>query len=408
MTIVSGLLYLRLQSEKNNQSKTLTGCIFVVTLITGILSNRIYLFTGLAPLALTALICTKGGDRPRVYYLTALKDNQRKALLFLLFVALSLFATHLVYGHLTIQCSPNVDFNPGWTIASSLSFMWRHPSLYGAYLSSFLLVYPGSRRKIAIFLESTIKRGSISQDLLLAGMTFLSLASASWGIYLFILGEQEVFHARYIISGILLLPFLFLLAISPIIITVIPTRIKSYALPFTAFLGVAILSSLNGIFSRYRLVFSDDFTHEWIGKHREPSQQLRNEEASLIFAPFWDVEVGIYLDRHVTILPVGGNGMPDLWAHSKDLFTKAIMKMETNKHPIFYYSSSSSLPSGLIAAWGIPDDAKKTKDDATGQEYLILKYTEETKRRKILSGLSHRLGSYAQNCDRQSAFFMDR
>ena len=100
--------------------------------------------------------------------------------------------------------------------------------------------------------------------------------------------------------------------------------------------------------------------------------------------------------------------MPDLWAHGRDLFTKAIMKMETNKDPIFYYSSSSSLPSGLITAWGIPDEAKTTKDDARGQEYLILKYTEETKRRKILSRLSHRLGSYAHNCDRQSAFFIDR
>lgn len=409
MTIVSGLLYLRLQSEKSNKPKTLTGCIFVMTLITGILSNRIFLFTGLAPLALTALICAMGEARPRGWCLTALKENQRKALLFVLLMALSLFLTHLVYGYLNIQCSPDVELNPEWTIASSLDFMWRHPSLYGAYLSSFLLVYPNSRRKIAMFLESIIQRGSlISQDLLLAGMTFLSLASASWGSYLLFLGEQDIFQPRYIISGILLLPFILLLAISPLIITVEPTRLRAFALPFTAFLGIAILSNLNGIFSSRQIVFSDASTSEWIGKHREPSQQLRNEKADIIFAPFWDVEVGIYLDRHVTILPVGENGLPDMWAHGRSLFTKAITKMETNKNPIFYYSSSSSLPSGLITAWGIPDEAKKTKDDATGQEYLILKYTEETKRRKILSGLSQKLRTYSQNCNRQSALFMER
>jgi len=409
MTIVSGLLYFRLQSEKSNTSKALTGYIFVVALISGILSNRIFLFTGLAPLALTALISAKGGGMPRGWCLTALKDNQHKALLFALLVALSLFLTHLVYGYLNIQCSPDVELNPEWTIASSLEFMWKHPSLYGAYLSSFLLVYPNSRRKIAIFLGSIMQRGSlISQDLLLAGMTFLSLASASWGGYLFILGEQEIFQPRYIISGILLLPFLLLLAISPMIITVVPTRLRAFSLPFTAFLGIAIISNLNGMFSRRQLVFSDDSTSEWIGKHREPSQQLRNEKAGIIFAPFWDVEVGIYLDRHVTVLPVGGDGLPDIWAHGRSLFTKAIKKMETNKNPIFYYSSSSSLPSGLIKAWGIPDEAKKTKDDATGQEYLILKYTEENKRRRILSGLSHKLRTYSQNCNRQSALFMER
>ena len=409
MTIVSGLLYLRLQSEKSNKSKTLTGCIFVVTLITGILSNRVFLFTGLAPLALTVLICAKGGGRPRGWYLTALKENQHKALLFVFLAALSLFLTHLVYGHLNIQCSPDIELNPEWTIASSLDFTRKHPSLYGAYLSSFLLVYPYSRRKITIFLESIIQKGSrICQDSLLAAMTFLSLASASWGSYLFILGEQEIFQPRYIISGILLLPFLLLLAISPIIITFVPTKLRAFALPFTAFLGIATISNLNGIFSRRQIVFSDDSTSEWIGKHREPSQKLRNEKAGIIFAPFWDVEIGIYLDRHVTILPVGGNGLPDMWAHGRSLFTKAITKMETNKNPIFYYSSSSSLPSGLITAWGIPDEAKKTKDDATGQEYLILKYTEETKRSKILSGVTNKLRTYSQNCNRQSALFMER
>ena len=222
------------------------------------------------------------------------------------------------------------------------------------------------------------------------------------------MGEQEVFQPRYIISGILLLPFLILLAISPIIITVIPTRVKALALPFTAFLGVALISNLNGMFSRYQHVFSDDFASKSIGKHRDPSQLLRNEKAGIVFAQFWDIEVGIYLDRNITILPVGANGLPDMWAHGRSLFTKALMRIETNKDPIFFYSSSSSLPSGLISAWGIPDDAEKTKDSETGQEYLILKYTDETKRRKILSGLSQKLGSYSQNCDRQSALFMER
>jgi len=409
MTTLSGLLYLRLQSAESNKSKSLIGFIFTVTVIAGISSNRLFLFTSLIPLALTALICAKDVDGRNGWGITTLKENRHKVLLFVLLATLSLFATHLVYVYLEIQCSPDVDLNPVWTIASSLNFMWKHPSLYGAYLSSFLLVYPNSRRRIAIFLEWIAQRGSlISQDLLLAGMTFLSLVSASWVSYLFILGEQEVFQPRYIISGILLLPFLLLLALSPIIITVVPTRLRAFALPFTAFLGIAILSNLNGIFSRRQFVFSDNSTSEWIGKHREPSQQLRNEKAGMIFAPFWDVEVGIYLDRHVTILPVGGDGLPDIWAHGRSLFTKAIKKMETNKNPIFYYSSSSSLPSGLITAWGIPDEAKKTKDGATGQEYLILKYTEEAKRRRILSGLSHKLRTYSQNCNRQSALFMER
>ena len=409
MTTLSGLIYLRLQSAESNKFKSLVGFILTVTVITGILSNRLFLFTGLLPLALTALLCVKDGSGPKEWGLSTLKENQHKALLFVLLAALSLFITHLVYGYLEIQCSPDVVLNPRWTISSSLNFMWKHPSLYGAYLSSFLLVYPNSRRKIAVFLESVMQRGSLmSQDLLLAGMTFLSLASASWGSYLFILGEQDFFQPRYIISGILLLPFLLLLAISPIMISVVPARIRAFALPCTAFVGVATISSLNGIFNGGQLVFSDDFASKWIGKHREASRLLQNEESSIIFAPFWDVEIGIYMDRHVTILPVGGNGLPDMWAHGKSLFTKAIMKMETNKDPIFYYSSSSSLPSNLITAWGIPDATKKTKDDATGQEYLILKYTEEAKRRKILSGLSHKLSSYSQNCDRQSALFMER
>ena len=56
----------------------------------------------------------------------------------------------------------------------------------------------------------------------------------------------------------------------------------------------------------------------------------------------------------------------------------------------------------------VADEAEKTKDDGTGQEYLILKYTDEAKRSKILSVLSHKLRTYSQNCNRQSALFMER
>ena len=410
LTILCGLLYISLKTECRSSSRRAWAAFLVALIAMGIISNRLFIFTCLMPLGLAELldrINRTGGKRlkePRFY--------SRRLRLIGFSIVFSVFLTYLAFNYLEIQCAPKVDWNPIWTITSSIDFIWRHPSLLLSSVSSLLLLHPKSSRELGIFFRSEIPRDSVSGcNIFLSGMSFLSFSSASWTGYIFLLGESDMFQPRYVIIGILLIPLLLASLASHVLARIPPFPVKDWIPRLIYITGVSSILLANKTFANFSPVLSNGFAHGSIRKHATPAKFMKEEKAKVIFSSFWDVEVGIYLENRTIILPIGGDGRPDLWAHGKSLFRNAILKLEATDDPIYFYVSNSSRPREVIQAWGTPDKVDMSTAaslDHARSEFLILKYIEPLKRQKIIRHLRQRLDTYSQDCNRGSALFAER
>ena len=410
LTILCGLIYLRLTIERRFSARKVLSACLVALIAVGIISNRLFIFTCIMPLGLAMLLdrinksdC-KGLKEPRIC--------RRRLELFGVSIAFSVFLTYLAFSYLEIQCAPKVAWNPMWTVATSIDFMWRHPSLFLSSISSLLLINTKSRRAIGIFFRSEMPRESLSGcHTFISGISFLSFSSASWMGYIFLLGESDMFQARYVIIGILLMPFLFTSLASQVLARVPAFPITDWTLRLIYMTGVSCILLANKTFADFNPMLSNGFSHGSIRKHATPAELMKEEKAKVIFSFFWDVEIGIYLENGTIVLPIGGDGLPDLWAHGKGLFQKAILKLEATDDPIYFYVSKNSRPRELIKAWGTPDRVSISTAgglDLVRSEFLIFKYTEPLKRQKIIRHLSQKLDAYSQNCNRSSALFAER
>lgn len=410
LTILCGLIYLRLTEEKRCSPRRVLSACLVALITTGIISNRLFIFTCLIPLGLVSLL-----DQINNSGFKRLKESRiyrRRLQLIGFSIAFSAFITYLAFSYLDIQCAPRVTWSPMWTITSSIHFMWRHPSLFVSSISSLLLLLPKSRGEIRAFFSSEVPRGSRSGcNTFLSGISFLSFSSASWTGYIFLLGESDMFQPRYVIIGILLVPFLLASLGSQILAKHPPLQVNNWIPRLIYVTGISCILLANKTFANFNPVLPNGFAHGSIRKHAVPAKLMKEEKAKVIFSSFWDVEIGIYLENGTIILPVGKDGLPDLWAHGKSLFQKAILKLEATDDPIYFYVSNNSRPLNLIKIWGTPDKVDISTAGDLGlvrSEFLILKYAEPLKRQKIIRHISQKLDTYSQNCNRGSALFAER
>jgi len=382
----------------------------------GITSNKLFIFTALAPALLATYTLTSLESRRWNIFseLRTLLFRHKKLLALLtgaVFIGLAIGRT------LNAQCSLPVIMRPLKTYGELFDFGLRS-KYYGIGFISIILFIAYSIYSLWKDTQESqsgiVRRGGNTEMILSAlGCLFLGFSTLSPLAYIWLLGEPETLPVRYVLilgAGICCLFVMIACRLVQMIGHLLRQNITDL-LKIGIYVGMATLLAAEG-FSVIRINghIEDAFANSFSSRRQNKVKTLdtlHELELTQGLSDFWGTEIALVSDldssskKRLEIEPVLSNGKPDLWAHSKYQFMNSKGKI---KNYDFVVSTSVDFEKSIIDSYGSPSLTKDLPE--IGGKLLL--YQNMNARERIRKIIKTKLKKFNRQCDRNRIGFEDR
>jgi hypothetical protein len=381
----------------------------------GVASNKLLVFTGLAPaglsIALAALLTRS--QRISNIHIRLIRAHGKTA-----FVIVSgLLAGIAIPTLLNTQCSLPIIVRPLRTYKQYLEILSSSPLyIVGLTAAVALSFYAGLTLAKAYRLRTQKgppgKSYNCTYNLFL-GSTFISMSALSPMAYIWALGEPQALPLRYtvitaagisgaltIITSILLIKAEIILAENAIL------KASIISLSSSAVIGLLSVFTAYDMHSNIENAYTEHF-RERSEKSIQIIDQLHDLGLTYGLADFWGTQIELAAklngsgDKQITVQPILNNGKPDLWAHSKLQFRNSNGKARDYQ---FVLTTNSDFEQAVVSAYGPPSQKLQTVDQNTN----ILIYADGAAKRKMLRLIRQKLSNFERECNSKSVNFADR
>jgi hypothetical protein len=381
----------------------------------GVASNKLLVFTGLAPaglsIALAALLARS--QRISKVHIRLIGTHRKTAFA----VASGLIAGIGIPTLLNTQCSLPIIVRPLVTYKQYLDILSSSP-LYvvGLTAAVALSLYAGLTLAKAYRLKTQKGPSRKSYDCaysLFLGSTFLSMSALSPMAYIWALGEPQDLPLRYTIitaagiGGVLTIIASILLSKAEIALSD-NAIIKALRLSLASSIGIVLLSAFTAqsMYSTIENVYTAHFRQR-NEKNIQITNQLHDLGLTYGLADFWGTQIEFASklnssgDKQITIQPILDNGKPDLWAHSKLQFKDSYGKARDYQ---FVLTANYDFEQAVVSAYGPPSQRIQTVDPNTN----ILVYADGAAKKKMLRLIEQKLADFERKCNSKSVDFAER
>lgn len=412
-TILFGVLCLRSFRVSERRSRRVHIALLGTVCVVGVFSNSLFLITAILPYLL--IIYFKVFTR-RFRAQTIKLNRYFFAFCALYVTAISILVMASRSWLFLLQCNPALNIDMARTLSLVQSYLYKYPNTLSALFASVLCLVLLWRTRVS----DSIRRSSIDSresssrsEYMSIGVSYLLLSSVSWLLYIPLLSNSDYIEKRYMLIGILWLPIAIVLLARTLVRmrSCIQLQTTTYCI-FVWALLVGFVMTKEGIPKILRSL-DGGFVAERVNTYQHAARALEKNNLHYGFSLFWDVELDILKDGSLALMPVLQNGLPDLWTYSHVIFENLLSRIENEKGPIFFFSSSGQIPKGITDSWGIPSRIIQGVNEVSlttqaGKDFTIYVYEDLSSVRGILGLMRKKLLDFQQVCDRGSRDFWER
>lgn len=376
------------------------------SIVIGISSNKLFVFTGMAPAAMA--LCLTSWTTAKTYSISAalrkLKTKKESILALSIACGIGFAIPSLLNG----QCSLPIVIKPGVIYPQLIKFIQSNHIFLAAFITGIITVMMLSAKAF----QSNQKNIAVTSALLL-GMTFIVSSSISPLAYAWLLGEPGSLHIRYVmIMGPTLCTVIAITGAKSVLHfdQVYSQKLEKY-LPFGTMALATILLIITAQNSKISSWNLENTFQQRLKKNHSNSSRI----AFLInqkglkngLSDFWGVKLGVWAnmpfnnEQPVSIEPIARDGSPDLWATSIKQFFNRGRELKSYD---FVVTSDTSFEKGILEAYGVPSENLIIE----GSKRKLLIYRSEEAQERIRKILSKKLSTYRRQCDRNSPNFQER
>lgn len=387
----------------------------------GILSNKLFLFTALAPGFLAWILSDSIVLRKNPITI-AIQRARRMRVSSIFALGIVAASVPIVLSLFNIQCAEALDkisILRLYQILSKLTtWLAAQPLLP---ITVVLLLVVIAMITIAIIQSNTLHSYFKSDDLalsptklrrLLYGLYFTFLSLSSPFVFLLLIGDPNELRGRYMLAMTIGTP-LGLGLIAGILIAA--TRINFPATKLWTVRLIVYVSLAMGSILVARPNLTSDININKIFNTKLQENNARLSEIALRLtaeglktglSDYWGSELTLMSKGSIDVQPVLSNGEPDLWAHSKNQFR--IPKTMSAKNYQFAVSLDKQFSADIANAYGTPEKIIKHEGRQPSDYYAILIYKTDESRGNIKRIVEGKLARFKRNCSRESVDFAER